>query len=311
MRGFFEDSTALRFDVDCTLQEQWDLLVQEYRSKKLTYETDRVIAFAGIVKAVRTQAQVTYLAGLWREFADLQLLWSINESPGSQKLYKEKKKMKSPSAPTWSWFSVPVLEVLPGQDVLDFRIPRTVSANWLYAVYQARVISYHHGKAVSDPESLLYDFAGLSITLRTHRIDTVLEWDGDSIRLQRLKEYELPDQDCWIHYVHDDKAVSPGSSLPNNACMILTVLEAWETIVGGGQRKLDGQDTQEHEGPPINRTCWLYAGLVILPEKTSFYAGSSWRRIGVFLVSVSVIGKASFTTPFQIQDSEEEDVHLV
>ena len=308
----FSDPAVQRFDVDCTLQEQWDLLVQEYRAKKLTYESDRVIAFAGIVKAVKNKTNLTYLAGIWKEFAEVHLLWSINAPPSKSNDLCQKKKNELPDVPSWSWFSVPILEILPGQDMLDFRIPRIVSTNWLYALYKAKVLSYHHEKLESDPDSLLYEFSGLGITLRTHRVEAKLGWEGDTVQLETLKEYEREDADCWINYIHDDINVAPGSDLPDNVCMILTVFEAWETHVGGGQRRIGMHGSKQREGgPPIYRTNWLYTGLVVVPATTERNGECCfWRRIGVFLVSLSVVGETDFKTPFRIEEAEK-DIELV
>ncbi|KAM3064977.1 hypothetical protein ACMFMF_011592 [Clarireedia jacksonii] len=79
-------------------------MVRDYRSCKLTFEKDRVIAFSGIASGM------TYLAGLWKESAHVGLLWCVKPAgakggsslpvPGMQDGVK---------APPWSWFSLEAL----------------------------------------------------------------------------------------------------------------------------------------------------------------------------------------------------------
>jgi hypothetical protein len=176
-------------DADVTFKRQWYLLIQDYRTKSLTFEMDRAIAFAGIARAIQTKTKFTYLEGVWKEFAELGHLWCINPLNQAEKFGK-KWNEQIRIAPSWSWYSVPPLTLLAtGQEVLDFQIYDNINMSMTHTLYRAQVTSFSHPKFVSDPESLLHDFEGPSIPLRTRQVPCVLEWEGASIRVSPLRRF--------------------------------------------------------------------------------------------------------------------------
>ncbi|KAH7625578.1 heterokaryon incompatibility protein-domain-containing protein, partial [Sordaria sp. MPI-SDFR-AT-0083] len=56
----------------------WALLVQYYTITNHTDASDRLVALAGIVRAIEQSRGFTYLYGSWREFFPLDLLWSLD-----------------------------------------------------------------------------------------------------------------------------------------------------------------------------------------------------------------------------------------
>ncbi|KAF5024789.1 hypothetical protein F66182_3133 [Fusarium sp. NRRL 66182] len=84
------------------LQQVWNDLLQDYMSRSLTYESDRLVAFAGIAALYQSFAQVpsnSYLAGIWRQTLLQSLMWNIRDG----------RKISPPQkyrAPSWSWASV-------------------------------------------------------------------------------------------------------------------------------------------------------------------------------------------------------------
>jgi hypothetical protein len=84
----------------------WNMIVQRYTKRSLTYSSDKLPALSGIAKWIGPRLGGTYLAGIW-ENADLprQLAWYVD--------VKSSKLRPRPDyrAPTWSWASVdgPVL----------------------------------------------------------------------------------------------------------------------------------------------------------------------------------------------------------
>lgn len=158
---------------------------QRLSYQELIFETDRVIAFASIARAMQTKTKFTYLAGIWKEFAELGLLWCINPLNEAEKFCK-KRNEQIKIAPSWSWYSVPPFTLLAtGKDVLDFQIYNNM--RMCHTLYRAKVISFNHPKFVSDPESLLHDFEDLSITLRTRQVPCKLECEGASIRVSPIR----------------------------------------------------------------------------------------------------------------------------
>ncbi|KAI0113237.1 HET-domain-containing protein [Daldinia grandis] len=80
----------------------WRKIVQFYSDLQLTNQTDRLLAIGAI--AEQTQAvrrNKTYLAGLWYESLELDLLWARKRKLGLQQ------RSKNYIAPTWSWASIP------------------------------------------------------------------------------------------------------------------------------------------------------------------------------------------------------------
>jgi hypothetical protein len=112
-------SSALRLVLD------WMSLVNEYRTRTLSYPCDRVIAFAGIATSYHKLISWTYLAGVWWEHMPLCLLWFVERKPAAsvRSQYPEFKRGEDieytadileqgvASAPSWSWFSVPIWQL--------------------------------------------------------------------------------------------------------------------------------------------------------------------------------------------------------
>ncbi|KAF4995063.1 hypothetical protein FDECE_12918 [Fusarium decemcellulare] len=84
-----------------SLRPVWHLLLQDYMSRSFTFESDRLIAFAGIASLYRALARVppdSYLAGIWRQSLLRDLLWTVRDG----------RKVSPPQhyrVPSWSWAS--------------------------------------------------------------------------------------------------------------------------------------------------------------------------------------------------------------
>lgn len=74
----------------------WLDLVEAYSCRELTYESDKLVAFSGLVAEIHRLSGYRYAAGLWEEELRLQLLW-VPRTPG--------KRTGQYIAPTWSWLS--------------------------------------------------------------------------------------------------------------------------------------------------------------------------------------------------------------
>jgi hypothetical protein len=83
-----------------TLLRNWREFVGDYSARALTYSTDKLPAVAGIARALRKQASMTYMAGLWKEDFLSGLFWfrkQDTETITPPQQYR---------APSWSWASV-------------------------------------------------------------------------------------------------------------------------------------------------------------------------------------------------------------
>ncbi|KAI8711482.1 HET domain-containing protein [Fusarium sp. LHS14.1] len=74
----------------------WSVIVGEYTKMKLTKDTDRIFALAGITDVFRPFFGDHWF-GMWRIFMPLELLWAAGGTGQRPSTLR---------APTWSWFSV-------------------------------------------------------------------------------------------------------------------------------------------------------------------------------------------------------------
>lgn len=93
-----------RDDFSLFVYEMWhNGVFRKYTAAALTFEKDRLVAFAGIAEVVQRRTGMTYLAGLWKEFLPMDLLWYTVDEPAPGQKHLDPLPWK---APTWSWASV-------------------------------------------------------------------------------------------------------------------------------------------------------------------------------------------------------------
>ncbi|KAI1499800.1 HET-domain-containing protein [Biscogniauxia marginata] len=84
---------------DELLGHKWRKIVEFYTSLKLTYQTDRLPALSGLAKRMgERRPGATYLAGVWSDSLDLDLLW-IPWGPENRQSEDDY------IGPSWSWSS--------------------------------------------------------------------------------------------------------------------------------------------------------------------------------------------------------------
>lgn len=88
----------------------WFRIVELYTASALTVPSDKLIACSGIVKRMAEIVQDDYVAGMWRQYLEGELLWLVpsNHQPGGWTRPKEYR------APSWSWASIDG-PVVPGE----------------------------------------------------------------------------------------------------------------------------------------------------------------------------------------------------
>lgn len=89
----------------------WDKIVLEYTRRKLTYESDKLVALSGLAKEMNREygdviggRSVNYLAGIWSVSFTRGLLWStkgVDAAPDHRP-----RRSKDYRAPSWSWASI-------------------------------------------------------------------------------------------------------------------------------------------------------------------------------------------------------------
>jgi hypothetical protein len=86
------------------LRERWFKIIEDFSSRNLTFELDKLPALSGLVQE-SMKMHGSYYAGLWEKDMPSALLWRTR----NEIYVPEKKLPRRPSqyrAPTWSWASV-------------------------------------------------------------------------------------------------------------------------------------------------------------------------------------------------------------
>jgi hypothetical protein len=90
-----EDPLLLRYPHFMSYYEampRWYRLFENYCTRLLTFESDRLAAIAGLAKEFQRQTTISYKAGIWLDHCGL--LWAVNGRGRMPTKYK---------APSWSW----------------------------------------------------------------------------------------------------------------------------------------------------------------------------------------------------------------
>ena len=88
------------------IQQLWQEMVERYSPLSLSFGADKLPALAGLARQVsRKRPGARYLAGLWSDSMDADLLWlSTHEDSGRPSMWR---------APSWSWASIDGSVTLP------------------------------------------------------------------------------------------------------------------------------------------------------------------------------------------------------
>lgn len=91
-----EDSKpTINFENSDRNYETWKKIIARYSRTNLTFASDKLIALSGLAKKVGIRGD--YLAGLWKDYLDIDLLWSPMQEGQRSEKYR---------APSWSWASI-------------------------------------------------------------------------------------------------------------------------------------------------------------------------------------------------------------
>jgi hypothetical protein len=83
----------------------WTKLVQEFTSRHLTFQADRLPALSGVASVMSSGIADDYLCGLWREDLQMLLCWHVYFSHDYE-YERVSRRRQSYYAPSWSWASV-------------------------------------------------------------------------------------------------------------------------------------------------------------------------------------------------------------
>ena len=81
------------------LLSQWIEIYEDYTRRQITYDSDRIPAFAGIAEEYQSLICKPYVAGIWDIWIERQLLWRTKNPSMTSRIVPN-------SAPSWSWLSI-------------------------------------------------------------------------------------------------------------------------------------------------------------------------------------------------------------
>lgn len=123
-------------------QQTYSNLVHMYTSCTLTFPSDKLPAFSGVIEALQKSSNLTPVAGLWKELLLPNLLW-YSVTPKPRPKFPDKHK-----PPSWSWASVdgsirfmyPRLYSGDEQNVLGFTFWLAFELEWKVKVHEVMLL---------------------------------------------------------------------------------------------------------------------------------------------------------------------------
>ncbi|KAK3951922.1 heterokaryon incompatibility protein-domain-containing protein [Pseudoneurospora amorphoporcata] len=238
----------------------WQEILSTYLETQLTFTTDRLIALAGIAKALEDHAGFTYIAGTWAELHPLDLLWRYKDTIVAD---PERRTVSGTNAPSWSWAAKEgerdffpdrydlagedtVVEVTYATDIRDF--PRRTFSSQFNLDKQRKIVLSFNGKVKR----------GTAFT--------------EELFPNSIREDDEVAEGKWKHRVllHDEIApitVRFDDPLPDGEPVLLLLLMEWYIYTGENPGK-------RYQG-----------GLVLVSEQApsgDSGSGQLYRRAGVF-----------------------------
>lgn len=97
----FDEGFARPFQLDAKyplkdFSQRWQFSVEKYCQMDLTHESDRLMAFHGIIQYYEEQTGLECVSGLWRQFFPAHLLWRVPHA-SLRPVYSESE------IPSWCW----------------------------------------------------------------------------------------------------------------------------------------------------------------------------------------------------------------
>lgn len=87
------------------MHELWKYVVEVYSLANLTFPSDKLIALSGIAEQFSHHLGGRYVAGMWREHLESQLLWQVNERY-QDGVFKNPARREAERAPSFSWAAI-------------------------------------------------------------------------------------------------------------------------------------------------------------------------------------------------------------
>ncbi|KAI1375985.1 HET-domain-containing protein [Hypoxylon crocopeplum] len=197
----------------------WQQLVEHYTSRNLTYETDRLIALAGMATKI-SRSSKNYLGGLWHDQLNSNILWKAAGSPA--RCYRTAEYV----APSWSWASV--------SGNIRF-IPLSKETRFVWQILDAKCV----------PKASTGDFGQVEsgyLQVRSKVVHVKVEEKPQNMRKEIAQERWDSGDTTWrprgdeVRYLTVvPKQVVPDAPLPLSTVLELDVQSDWDDLISEGQ----------------------------------------------------------------------------
>jgi hypothetical protein len=283
-----------------TNMDSWMKLVRDYRTRDLTKASDRVMALVGVAEAFGHNQELTYLAGVWAEHLPHCLLWYVlykrrpnphDDRPRQDDLWTVREAAAT-GVPSWSWLG----HTIYTDD--EFEPSSYTHMDDPYLVSEAAFVHFQWPNQPLNvvPDTALYNFAGLELTLRLATFTTMLRKSKPRKAMQVFQCPDLEEQirsgidgtdigtvigDVTVEYHSDipEEVEKP----PSNVLLVL-LYEAWDMMTSErGCNFSIGMD-----------------GLGLKPGKRE----NTWERVGYWSTTCYV---ECIVEPDEIRQSAEQD----
>lgn len=292
---YFPDSWKGVMDAECLSNtrvlecvKDWWEMAAEYRTRRLTFGKDRVVAFAGIARAFAEFTGLTYRAGVWDELMPLSLLWRVDRK--LEVLVRRENGLPDggfpheiwsaevleevvQAAPSWSWFAVPVYRFFQVRFMFDddelyvraksYRNPPLV---YFDEIFWAEVDL----PSSSDAENF-FDFAGLQLTLTTLLLPARVNWAADlesQFAVIKASSPHPDDRDLRFEPLFEYYPDTPMGRLAPPRRAMYALLAEWQIVRKAGTRNIQRR----------------LAGLMLVPGAES----DTWKRVGTWKLRINV-----------------------
>ncbi|KAF5000555.1 hypothetical protein FGRMN_1722 [Fusarium graminum] len=229
----------------------WSWTLEKYVTCDLTYEQDRLIAIAGLAKAISANTGDTFFAGIWLETWMQDLLWTpksalkafmVDWDPGIHTLHKK----TSLATPSWSWLDHPGSVVSGAVNAgrgprISIATPQTYESNEyrpLAMLRQTNTVPEGASPYASFDKAIL-KIRGLLIPIMLDGIQDMdnpsekyLLYDNTGLHTREVNCLILRPYDGW-----DDITFSIHFSRPVDVSARLFLLSLYVSEMGPGERE--------------------------------------------------------------------------
>ncbi|KAL1614108.1 hypothetical protein SLS56_012189, partial [Neofusicoccum ribis] len=116
LRGLPDPDEGLR---NLYIHEIWKRIVESYSKTKLTMSRDKLIALSGIARMFSESTGARYVAGMWEQYLESQLLWRV-EPKVNDGMFENHSTRDPLRAPSFSWAALDVPQGIVYGEATDY-----------------------------------------------------------------------------------------------------------------------------------------------------------------------------------------------